>query len=73
MGALTVGVVTKPFVFEGAVRRRNALSGIERLSNNVDTIITIPNDRLLDVAAKKVSFLDAFSMADEVLPGHSKA
>lgn len=67
VGALTVGVVTKPFVFEGAVRRRNALSGIERLSNNVDTLITIPNDRLLDVADKKVSFLDAFSMADEVL------
>ncbi len=67
VGALTVGVVTKPFVFEGAVRRRNALSGIERLSANVDTLITIPNDRLLDVADKKVSFLDAFSMADEVL------
>jgi len=67
VGALTVGVVTKPFIFEGAVRRRNALNGIERLSANVDTLITIPNDRLLDVADKKVSFLDAFSMADEVL------
>ena len=67
VGALTVGVVTKPFTFEGAVRRRNALSGIEELSANVDTLITIPNDRLLDVADKKVSFLDAFTMADEVL------
>ncbi len=67
VGALTVGVVTKPFIFEGAVRRRNAQSGIDHLSQNVDTLITIPNDRLLDVADKKVSFLDAFSMADEVL------
>ena len=67
VGALTVGVVTKPFTFEGAVRRRNAVSGIEDLSANVDTLITIPNDRLLDVADKKVSFLDAFNMADEVL------
>jgi cell division protein FtsZ len=67
VGALTVGVVTKPFTFEGAVRRRNAVSGIEDLAANVDTLITIPNDRLLDVADKKVSFLDAFNMADEVL------
>ena len=67
VGALPVGVVTKPFTFEGAVRRRNALSGIEELGANVDTLITIPNDRLLDVADKKVSFLDAFTMADEVL------
>ena len=67
VGALTVGVVTKPFTFEGAARRRNAISGIEELSANVDTLITIPNDRLLDVADKKVSFLDAFIMADEVL------
>ena len=67
VGALTVGVVTKPFTCEGAVRRRNALSGIEELGANVDTLITIPNDRLLDVADKKVSFLDAFTMADEVL------
>lgn len=67
VGALTVGVVTKPFVFEGAVRRRNAQEGIKKLTQNVDTLITIPNDRLLDVADKKVSFLDAFSMADEVL------
>ncbi len=67
VGALTVGVVTKPFIFEGAVRKRNALSGIEKLKQNVDTLITIPNDRLLDVADKKVSLIDAFSMADEVL------
>lgn len=67
VGALTVGVVTKPFVFEGATRRRNALNGIERLTANVDTLITIPNDRLLDVADKKLTFVDAFSMADEVL------
>ncbi len=67
VGALTVGVVTKPFIFEGAVRKRNALSGIDKLKQNVDTLITIPNDRLLDVADKKVSLLDAFTMADEVL------
>ena len=67
VGALTVGVVTKPFVFEGAVRRRNALEGIKHLTENVDTLITIPNDRLLDVADKKLSFMDAFTMADEVL------
>lgn len=67
VGALTVGVVTKPFIFEGPVRKRNALSGIEKLSEQVDTLITIPNDRLLDVTDKKVSLKDAFSMADEVL------
>lgn len=67
VGALTVGVVTKPFIFEGAVRKRNAVSGIDRLKQNVDTLITIPNDRLLDVADKKVSLVDAFTMADEVL------
>ena len=67
VGALTVGVVTKPFIFEGATRKRNAASGIKRLMENVDTLITIPNDRLLEVADKKVSFLEAFAMADEVL------
>ncbi|MBR2836531.1 MAG: cell division protein FtsZ [Coriobacteriales bacterium] len=67
VGALTVGVVTKPFIFEGAVRRRNAVAGTEILSQSVDTLITIPNDRLLDVADKKISFTEAFKMADEVL------
>ena len=67
VGALTVGVVTKPFIFEGATRKRNAASGIKKLTENVDTLITIPNDRLLEVADKKVSFLEAFAMADEVL------
>ena len=67
VGALTIGVVTKPFSFEGAVRRRNALSGIASLSENVDTLITIPNDRLLDIADKKVTMLNAFTMADETL------
>lgn len=67
MGILTVGVVTKPFRFEGARRMRSAMTGIEELSQNVDTLITISNDKLLDVADKKTTMVEAFHMADEVL------
>lgn len=67
MGILTVGVVTKPFVFEGKVRMKNAESGIDELKSKVDTLITIPNDRLLQIVQKNTSMLDAFSIADDVL------
>ena len=67
VGALTVAVVTKPFTFEGRKRTQSALSGVENLSANVDTIIVIPNDRLLDIAEKKTTMLEAFRMADDVL------
>ena len=67
LGALTVGVVTRPFTFEGAQRRRNAEQAIESLGNSVDTLITIPNDRLLQIVDKKVSVKDAFRVADDVL------
>ena len=66
-GALTVGVVTKPFLFEGKKRRRQAEEGIAALSAAVDTLITIPNDRLLSIAGQKTTMLDAFRKADEVL------
>jgi cell division protein FtsZ len=66
-GALTVGVVTKPFGFEGRKRRRQAEEGIATLQASVDTLITIPNDRLLSVAGQKTTMLDAFRKADEVL------
>lgn len=67
MGILTVGVVTKPFVFEGKVRMKNAENGIAELKSKVDTLITIPNDRLLQIVQKNTSMLDAFSIADDVL------
>ncbi|MCF0136070.1 MAG: cell division protein FtsZ [Lachnospiraceae bacterium] len=67
LGILTVGVVTKPFRFEGKRRMQSAMEGIERLGHNVDTLITISNDRLLDVADKKTSMVEAFRMADDVL------
>jgi cell division protein FtsZ len=67
LGALTVGVVTKPFGFEGRKRRRQAEEGISALSAAVDTLITIPNDRLLSVAGQKTTMLDAFRKADDVL------
>lgn len=67
IGALTVGVVTKPFTFEGRPRTNRAIDGIQALSDNVDALIVIPNDRLLDVSEKKTSFIDAFRMADDVL------
>ncbi len=66
-GALTIGVVTRPFTFEGTQRRRNAEEAIEALQSSVDTLITIPNDRLLQIAGKTASIKDAFRMADDVL------
>jgi cell division protein FtsZ len=65
--ALTIGVVTRPFTFEGAKRSRTALEGIEALKQVVDTLIVIPNDRLLEITEKRVSLSDAFRVADDVL------
>ncbi|NLX77573.1 MAG: cell division protein FtsZ [Clostridiaceae bacterium] len=67
MGILTVGVVTKPFMFEGRKRMQQAERGIENLRAVVDTLVTIPNDRLLHIADKRTSMLDAFRIADDVL------
>lgn len=67
IGALTVGVVTRPFSFEGRKRSMQADEGIMKLRENVDTLIIIPNDRLLHVAEKKTSIIEAFRMADDVL------
>jgi cell division protein FtsZ len=67
LGALTVGVVTKPFAFEGQRRRKVADLGIQELKDKVDTLITIPNDRLLQVIDKKTSLFDAFGVVDDVL------
>lgn len=67
LGALTVGVVTKPFSFEGQRRKRIAESGIAEMKEKVDTLITIPNDRLLQVIDKKTSLFDAFGIVDDVL------
>ena len=67
IGALTVGVVTKPFKFEGKKRSMHAETGVSNLKEKVDTLITIPNDRLLQVADKNTSINDAFRMADDVL------
>jgi len=67
VGALTVAVVTKPFVFEGKVRRKHADTGMDELHSVVDTLITIPNDRLLALAGKGTAMKDAFRLADEVL------
>ncbi len=66
-GALTVGVVTKPFKFEAKTRMTNALSGIEKLKDNVDTLIVIPNDRLLEIVDRRTSIPEALKKADEVL------
>jgi cell division protein FtsZ len=66
-GALTVGVVTKPLTVEGKKRMSNAIEGIEELKTKVDTLIVIPNDRLLEVAEKQTSLMDAFKIADNVL------
>jgi len=65
--ALTIGVVTRPFTFEGAKRSRVAAEGIEALKQVVDTLIVIPNDRLLEITEKRVSLTDAFTLADDVL------
>ena len=67
IGALTVGIVTKPFSFEGRTRRNQADQGVELLAQKVDTLIVIPNDRLLEVVDKKTSMLDAFRIADDTL------
>jgi len=67
LGALTVGVVTKPFSFEGQRRKRIAEAGISEMKEKVDTLITIPNDRLLQVIDKKTSLFDAFGVVDDVL------
>lgn len=67
MGILTVGVVTKPFPFEGRKRMLHADSGIKNLKDRVDTLVTIPNERLLSIVDKKTSLLDSFKLADEVL------
>ena len=67
MGALTVGVITKPFMFEGKRRMNQAEWGIKTLTEKVDTIITIPNQRLLQVIEKRTSMIDAFRFADQVL------
>lgn len=67
MGALTVGVVTRPFKFEGARRTRQAMSGIEELREVCDTLIVIPNDRLMQLGGEELSIVEAFRAADEVL------
>lgn len=67
MGILTVGVVTKPFRFEAKTRMNNALSGIEKLKENVDTLIVIPNDKLLEIVDRRTTMPEALKKADEVL------
>lgn len=67
LGALTIGVVTRPFSFEGSLRRRTAESALARLRESVDTLIAIPNDRLIHILDKKTSIKEAFSAADDVL------
>jgi len=67
VGALTVGVVTKPFAFEGRVRNVQADDGIERLKEKVDTLIIIPNDRLLEITEKRIPIVQAFKVVDDVL------
>ena len=67
MGILTIGVVSKPFLFEGRQRMKNAEAGIERLKANVDTLVVVPNDRLLSVVTKGTTMTDAFRIADDTL------
>jgi cell division protein FtsZ len=67
LGALTVGIVTRPFQFEGTRRRDQAEAGIEELADEVDTLIVVPNNRLLSVLERNVSMVDAFRVADDVL------
>jgi cell division protein FtsZ len=67
LGALTIGVVTRPFAFEGRRRANSAEEGIAQLREEVDTLIVIPNDRLLSISDRSVSMLDAFKQADQVL------
>ncbi|MEN0058136.1 MAG: cell division protein FtsZ [Bdellovibrio sp.] len=67
LGALTIGVVTKPFLFEGKKRSKHAEGGLQELKDNVDTLIVIPNQKLLSIAAEKTPLLETFKKADEVL------
>jgi len=67
LGALTVGVVTKPFAFEGRRRMKSAEEGVAQLSKYVDTIVVIPNDRLLDIIKRETALIEAFKLADDVL------
>lgn len=67
LGVLTVGVVTKPFSFEGEKRKERAVTGLEDLKNRVDTLITIPNDKILSIIDKKTPITDAFTVVDDVL------
>lgn len=67
LGALVIGVVTRPFSFEGQNRMSKSMDGFEQLKEKVDTLITIPNDRILSIIDKKTPLLDAFSIVDEVL------
>ena len=67
MGALTVGVVTRPFGFEGRKRQTQAAAGVESMKAAVDTLIVIPNDRLLDIVDKSTPMMEAFKEADNVL------
>lgn len=67
LGALTIGVVTRPFLFEGTKRSTAAEQGIERLKEHVDTLIVIPNDRLLELTDRRVTLDDSFNMADDIL------
>ena len=67
LGALTIGVVTRPFMFEGKKRKRHADSGIQELKENVDTLIVIPNQKLLSVSSEKTPLLETFKRADQVL------
>jgi cell division protein FtsZ len=67
IGSLTIGVVTRPFMFEGSRRSQNAEQGIDKLKEHVDTLIVIPNDRLLELTDKRVSLTESFRMADDVL------
>ncbi|MCA9386393.1 cell division protein FtsZ, partial [Candidatus Dojkabacteria bacterium] len=67
LGALTVGIVTKPFMFEGKRRTDTALRGIDELKDKVDTLIIIPNQRLLEIIERNISFLEAMKRVDDVL------
>lgn len=66
-GILTVAVVTKPFMFEGKNRMKNAETGLRKLKENIDTLVVIPNDKLLEISDKKTTMLEAFTLADDVL------
>ncbi len=66
-GILTVAVVTKPFMFEGRSRAKNAETGLKKLRENIDTLVVIPNDKLLEISDKKTTMLEAFSLADDIL------